>query len=916
MFKVLGQTRAWLLALLLVAAPLAGGIYKWAWAILCLLSIVCGALTLWSTALRSSTGTKPDSVFLILICFVGLLVIQLLPLPLGLVGWLSPIRLDHQAYLASVGPDRNSWISITAAMGTTRDAVWLAIACVAVLYTGRNLGREPGQIPRWFGLLGAIASALAVFGVGLWLFQGQRLYASFAQPNRAAAYFAMCAPLLIALHMTRKPHNGKPRKVTVLLLVAAAVVQLALLMTLSRWGIASLIAASLLVMGLFVRRKRTIFRASAVVLALVTLICVFLVLAPLWERYSLLMRGDVTLSGRFKCWTQSLGIVRDFPFLGSGAGSFRYVFAGYQQPDLPGWWKFTHSDYLNLLCDTGIIGAVLIGCFLVLVFRKVYPLRTCENSEKRWLAGAALTSFLSILIHGIADFNFQIPANAITAAFILGLLLGMADEQHSRAPSAPTKERPPRWRLVVAGITSLGVIVALWPLGRITTSGLLLLREGEQNRLSYLQRAEKTSRTMAGWAQRARQLDAAYRLDPWDAEVAFLCTQAYVVAGQVHEGEKRATLWTRAREIVQESLRNCPLDGRMYYLRGLLASAAGERGRAKSAFLTATKVNRAHSTLNFEAGMRLLSVSKADEGVSAEDRAIAEAIFNRVIQSQPGKMHDVLEALDAAGDSAENLKRFALAVPHGLASLAQYYLERKNWPLAAALLTEALEQGEGKHNHRVYLWACKALLRKGQFSRAETVAIEYITISPPSQRSSAANQVLHEYAQLKLHRAAYMTLLTAHKTLGNDEIDVLPALARAAPRVGKRKEAIEYLKLFVNTRPGCGALEQLGWHTRHLGHFNVALAYFERSLEYCPQAYGPNWGKALVLSAQKRDDEAMKLLANLTASHPKRAQPYWWLAKLQRRNSLLQDARATLESGIQNIPAEADKFKKAIEDLP
>lgn len=115
--------------------------------------------------------------------------------------------------------------------------------------------------------------------------------------------------------------------------------------------------------------------------------------------------------------------------LGSGLGSFPWVSAGFQPAEAGRYWfDLAHNDYMQLLAETGLAGAVLIAAALWLYLRRGWVLVRLTGSHDASVAREArdgLAGALGLLafgLHAWVDYPFHIPANAMMAATLLGLM--------------------------------------------------------------------------------------------------------------------------------------------------------------------------------------------------------------------------------------------------------------------------------------------------------------------------------------------------------------------------------------------------------------------------------------------------------------------------------------------------------------
>lgn len=85
--------------------------------------------------------------------------------------------------------------------------------------------------------------------------------------------------------------------------------------------------------------------------------------------------------------------------------------------------EFTHNDYINTLSDYGLVGAGLVALFWLGVGFVIWRRgRTRgEGTESDALAGLGWGVVMAMLVHAWVDFNFHIPATAISCFLLLGL---------------------------------------------------------------------------------------------------------------------------------------------------------------------------------------------------------------------------------------------------------------------------------------------------------------------------------------------------------------------------------------------------------------------------------------------------------------------------------------------------------------
>ncbi len=159
--------------------------------------------------------------------------------------------------------------------------------------------------------------------------------------------------------------------------------------------------------------------------------------------------GDIAATdhGRLALWRASIEQWKLQPLTGTGSGTYRFYgrqFRAERMQDDP---VYVHNDYLQLLCEYGLIG--LAGFLLFLfahlrhgwrTFVRLGPKRIDAGSsllsDRLALNVGALCAIAAYLVHSVFDFNLHIPANALLLAFVFGIVANPGlDTKSDVAPS-------------------------------------------------------------------------------------------------------------------------------------------------------------------------------------------------------------------------------------------------------------------------------------------------------------------------------------------------------------------------------------------------------------------------------------------------------------------------------------------------
>ncbi len=243
-------------------------------------------------------------------------------------------------------------------------------------------------------------------------------FGPYVNHNHYAGLMEMLIPLSVASALPALRHRSSAAVVGCLILIPVA----SLLLSGSRGGFISLLAevslAAVLVFWFGPRRARRLTAAAGGAAVLVAAL-LFVWMAPrhIAERLTRMGNGthpsDVEMGNRLVAARDSLGILRDRPWLGAGLGSFAEAFPRYQSFPSDFLWDHAHNDYAEALAETGFTGGLgiltALGLFFWLAFRSL-------NAKLRHRAGrmqfAAAMGCCGVLVHSFADFNLHIPANA------------------------------------------------------------------------------------------------------------------------------------------------------------------------------------------------------------------------------------------------------------------------------------------------------------------------------------------------------------------------------------------------------------------------------------------------------------------------------------------------------------------------
>ncbi len=170
--------------------------------------------------------------------------------------------------------------------------------------------------------------------------------------------------------------------------------------------------------------------AFAIVLALIALAQATHLEQPLnrWQSVGERIPADA----RWQASRVALSALPGAGFFGSGPGTFRVVFPGYNigsSHPVPGTWRFLHQDYLQTVLEWGWLGSILWALIFfggIAVGIRSYNMDAKRDwmPRRRVLQPLAIIALAGVALHALVDFPFQIESIQLYIATYLGLCWG------------------------------------------------------------------------------------------------------------------------------------------------------------------------------------------------------------------------------------------------------------------------------------------------------------------------------------------------------------------------------------------------------------------------------------------------------------------------------------------------------------
>ena len=243
---------------------------------------------------------------------------------------------------------------------------------------------------------------------------GGWIYGPYVNHAHYAGLMEMLVPFPLMLAIASRA--GRPGRA--FFLFAAVVMSSTIFLSQSLGGMIAF-AAELAALSLIVFRNG---RSSYREIVMLGVLCCALVAWLVWlrpvglvERIARLLNpiADAGATGRVAIVKDSLKMVWERPILGWGLGTFPDVYPSFRSYFTNLWVNEAHNDFVQTLVETGIVGFACAAAFLLLLCRvAIRNSRLWRSEIQSSMATAAFIGCLGLLIHGVVDFNLQIPANA------------------------------------------------------------------------------------------------------------------------------------------------------------------------------------------------------------------------------------------------------------------------------------------------------------------------------------------------------------------------------------------------------------------------------------------------------------------------------------------------------------------------
>jgi len=438
---------------LLIFTPFAfGAVQTWSTAVLEITALSIFFLHLFGKAgdvtqfrqkleLRHQILTASCILFISLVIFI---LFQTLPLPPSVLQAISPASFETYRNFGDYPSGAYHPVSLNPY--ATRQALFLFLSYAAVFFIIISHYRTKVQVASivktilymgFFLVIFAVIQKMTWNGRVYWIYpvnealkSGSGIWGPYINRDDFAGYMEMAVPLGMGMLIYSSPHlrtfAEAPLQIKIarfwssdkiipftLLFLLVLIMTAALFMTFSRGGIIGF-SISAIFFARITHRRKTLRKKTAMLAVLAAVVLAAVVLASwdrLEKRFADLEQDHIS---RRDVWHDSLGIVKDYPAVGAGLGTFANVYMRYQTTMPRTFFDHAHNDYIELLTDIGMVGFLLAAAMALYFFAPLFR----RWKEKRSMFGkcigaGGLSSCTAIAAHSFTDFNLHIPANAL-----------------------------------------------------------------------------------------------------------------------------------------------------------------------------------------------------------------------------------------------------------------------------------------------------------------------------------------------------------------------------------------------------------------------------------------------------------------------------------------------------------------------
>ena len=441
-----------------------GAVYVWAFTPLALGCASIGVAGLVTTRHLRLTTTRVAAGLIAIAVAISL---QLVPVPSSVLRVISPgthrfltmydLRYAYQSVDAAPNaiamPLTGHALSIDPHGTVVGLLLFISLALFLLGATRIFSAEGPSRVVLGILGLGLLLPVLAVVQIalnvdrelplvyGVWKPRGiSNPFGPFINPNHYAGWMLMALPVVIGLgygsverdRLEAQSENGfntmrafASGGVPLLAAFTALVMAASALMTKSRSGMIGLVAIALLFTIVVARRQRS-WRGKAGIVSIVTaLLFIAIAWAGLDSVVERFRQVGSNPQGRVSAWVDTVQIIRNHPWVGTGFNTYRTAMVLYQTSSHRVSFQEAHNDYLQLASEGGLLVGLPVAFTIFMFVGEVrHRFREAPKAGTTyWLRVGAAIGMVAIALQSLVEFSLQMPGNAMLFALLAALAL-------------------------------------------------------------------------------------------------------------------------------------------------------------------------------------------------------------------------------------------------------------------------------------------------------------------------------------------------------------------------------------------------------------------------------------------------------------------------------------------------------------
>jgi O-antigen ligase len=554
----------------------------------------------------------PLAIKVLLAVFLVVSLLQIVPLPAGILKLLSPRDYDIFLGLSRDGLIApSSWLTLSLAPSATLNE-FVLILCYGIFgFLVLRTVRSRRQVEVFVLVMLASALFQSLYGMAE-VFSGHEMIlgrvkrfnlgsvtGTYVNRNHFAGFLEMIFPLSLGYLLVKARYFAMEKGLslrqkilwfgqeslqwTLLLGLVPAFIGVGLVFSKSRSGIMVLVVTAVLAAAATASwrefseeggegsergTKRRSGRIVRLVVMIVLAAVVWLGIGPVVDRFS---EMDISYETRRLFYENTLRMIGDFPLAGTGKGTYVDAYAIYEKVDDGLKLSYAHNDYLEFAAENGVVaGGALAAAGIGLAVWLATMWRRRRSSFAKGIGLGAVLGVTAILIHGFTDFNLQIPANAVyfTGLAMLGVVvLGRAGrgEERGHVPQVRVPGKAGRLKRLGPTVAAL-LALCLFAAAFHDFRGFHYLGQYRRAR-SEARSVESAFPALEALLEKA--VNASPRSD-FRIELARLYTEMARVANDASRDEDREVFCNRAVSAYERAIAANPVHAFTYFETGLV----------------------------------------------------------------------------------------------------------------------------------------------------------------------------------------------------------------------------------------------------------------------------------------------------------------------------------------------------------